>query len=242
VSRRTLLRGALALPLLPSPAATRAFVDDYRSNVLTNTTAETNAAVRILAGVLRLWHTGPTWDTGAPLAPHVLRANVRYCEAVTAARTEAQATRAFVHDRQHQSYAVIAGLGILAGVYRAGALAVTGITTAPATTPPTTISDFVPPDAPPGARSAPGRPRPPSVWWPPWSTRSAASSRRATHQVRGAVSSGWPATGRFRAPGDPAPVWWRRAEGGRDGGDAASWHGGRGPRRWHSRAEGWMMS
>ncbi|SNY54464.1 hypothetical protein [Paractinoplanes atraurantiacus] len=57
--------------------------------------------------------------------------------------------RAYVQDRQHQSYAVIAGLGPLAGAYKAGSLAVTGITT----TPPTTVSDSSPADSALGAGS-----------------------------------------------------------------------------------------
>ncbi|TDB76915.1 phosphatase PAP2 family protein [Micromonospora sp. KC723] len=172
LSRRSLLRhtAAVSAGLLGGPtvlswladpavaAAAKAFVDDYRSNTTANLTVDTNAAVRILSGVQRLWQTGPTWDTGVPLAPEVLRANVRYCAAVTAARTEAQAARAFICDRQHQSYAVIAGLGVLADVYKAGALAVTSITEAPTGTPATTVSDAVPPDAPPGSAIGAGSP------------------------------------------------------------------------------------
>ncbi|TDC35925.1 phosphatase PAP2 family protein [Micromonospora sp. KC213] len=172
VNRRSLLRhtAAVSAGLLGGPtvlswlagpavaAAAKAFVDDYRTNTTANLTADTNAAVRILSGVQRLWQTGPTWNTGVPLAPEVLRANVRYCAAVTAARTEAQAARAFICDRQHQSYAVIAGLGALADVYKAGALAVTSITEAPTGTPPTTISDAVPPGAPPNSAIGAGSP------------------------------------------------------------------------------------
>jgi autotransporter-associated beta strand protein len=40
---------------------------------------------------------------------------------------------------------------VLADIYKAGALAVTSITSAPDSTPPTTISDAVPPGAPPGS-------------------------------------------------------------------------------------------
>ncbi|GHC86892.1 phosphoesterase [Streptomyces violaceochromogenes] len=107
--------------------------------------------VRILGGMAEVWKTGAAWNTGTPLRPEVLRANMRYCAAVTGARTEAQAREAFVYDRQHQSYAMIAGLGPLSGLYKAGAKAVTSITSAPDTTPPTTISDSVPADAPAGS-------------------------------------------------------------------------------------------
>jgi autotransporter-associated beta strand protein len=160
---RTSLGGSAALVAAPTlvgwlgaadakaATAPAAFVDDYRTNVLTNLTPETNAVVRILGGMAEVWKTGAAWNTGTPLRPEVLRANMRYCAEVTGARTEAQAREAFVYDRQHQSYAMIAGLGPLSGLYKAGAKAVTSITSAPDTTPPTTISDSVPADAPAGS-------------------------------------------------------------------------------------------
>lgn len=131
--------------------AAAAFVDDYKTNVLTNLTPQTNAVVRILGGMAEVWKTGSAWNTGAPLRPEVLRANMRYCVRVTSTRTEAQAKEAFLYDRQHQSYSAIAGLGPLADLYKAGAKAVTSITSAPDTTPPTTISDAVPAGAPAGS-------------------------------------------------------------------------------------------
>ncbi len=103
-------------------------MDDYRTNTLANLTPETNAVVRVLGGFGRLWKTGSAWDTGTPLSKE-----------------------AFVHDRQHQSYAVIAGLGPLAGPYRTGAKAVTSITSAPDGAPATTVGDAVPADAPAGS-------------------------------------------------------------------------------------------
>ncbi|MFJ2260160.1 phosphatase PAP2 family protein [Streptomyces sp. NPDC087844] len=128
-----------------------AFVDAYTTNVVGNLTPETNAAVHILDGFARIWKTGATWDTGTPLRPEVLRANMRYCARVTRHRTEAEARTAFVQDRQHQSYAVIAGLGPLADLYRSGAKAVTGITSAPDGIPAGRINDTLPADAPAGS-------------------------------------------------------------------------------------------
>ncbi|MFJ7178448.1 phosphatase PAP2 family protein [Streptomyces massasporeus] len=128
-----------------------AFVDDYKSNVMTNQTPETNAVVRILGGMSKVWKTGDAWNTGRVLDREVLRANMRYCARITRARTEAQAKEAFLYDRQHQSYAMIAGLGPLEGLYKAGAKAVTSITTAPEGTPPGKISDTLPADAPAGS-------------------------------------------------------------------------------------------
>ncbi|MFJ8944736.1 phosphatase PAP2 family protein [Streptomyces sp. NPDC102395] len=160
---RTSLGGAAALVAAPTllawPAAADAkaataplpFADDYKTNVPANLTPETNAVVRILGGMAQVWKTGAAWNTGTPLRPDVLRANMRYCARLTDARTEAQAKEAFLYDRQHQSYAMIGGLGPLAGLYRAGAKAVTSITSAPDTTPPAKIDDSVPADAPAGS-------------------------------------------------------------------------------------------
>jgi len=161
LDRRTFLRLSALIPavaavpaVLGVPAwaeATTAFVDSYRTNVPANQTPETNAAVRILSGMQRVWRTGSTWDGGVVLDAAVLRANVRHCVAVTRARTEAEAKRSFVYDRQHQSYAAIGGLGPLADLYRSGAKAVTSITAAPDGTPPAKIDDAVPADAPAGS-------------------------------------------------------------------------------------------
>ncbi|WP_318199907.1 phosphatase PAP2 family protein [Streptomyces sp. SCL15-4] len=141
------------LPAADAKAATTpaAFVDDYRSNTADHLTPGTNAVVRVLGGFAGIWKTGAAWDSGTPLRADILRADLRYCARITAARTEAQAKEAFVHDRRHQSYALIAGLGPLAGPYRAGARAVTSITGAPDGTPATTVSDAVPAGAPAGS-------------------------------------------------------------------------------------------
>nr|BBJ55921.1 phosphoesterase [Streptomyces avermitilis] len=167
LNRRVFLRnslgasaGLLAAPTVVTwPAAAdakaatgpAAFVDDYTTNVLANLTPETNAVIRVLGGMSAVWKTGGAWNTGTPLRPEVLRANMRYCARVTAARTDAQAKEAFIYDRQHQSYATIAGLGPLADLYRSGAKAVTSITGAPDGTPSGKINDAVPADAPAGS-------------------------------------------------------------------------------------------
>ncbi|MGW2723206.1 phosphatase PAP2 family protein [Streptomyces sp. NPDC001492] len=140
--------GAADAKAATAPAA---FVDDYRTNLPTNLTPETNAVVRVLGGFAQIWKTGGAWNTGTPLRPEILRANMSYCARITGARTDAQAKEAFLYDRQHQSYALIAGLGPLADLYKAGAKAVTSITSAPDGTPPTKIDDAVPADAPAGS-------------------------------------------------------------------------------------------
>ncbi|MFJ7342582.1 phosphatase PAP2 family protein [Streptomyces sp. NPDC101110] len=159
---RTSLGGSAALVAAPAFAgwlgaadakaatAPAAFVDDYKTNLLTNQTPETNAVVRALGGFAEIWKTGD-WNTGTPLMPEILRANVRYCERITAERTDAEAKRAFVIDRQHQSYSMIDGLGPLAALYKSGAKAVTSITDAPEGTPPAKVNDAVPADAPAGS-------------------------------------------------------------------------------------------
>ncbi len=173
--RRTLLRrsatlsaglliGPVALDRLAGASAAELsadvahFVDTYRTNVPANLTPETNAAVRVLADMQELWRTGTAWNNGAVLSPEVLRANVRHVVRITRERTLEQAKRAFVYDRQHQSYAAIGGLGPLADVYRTGAKAVTGITSAPDGTPPSTVDDKLPPDAPAGSALGAGSP------------------------------------------------------------------------------------
>ena len=163
MDRRNFLRWSALVPAGlaagPAPSAAPAeaeesafaFVDLYRTNVTANHTPETNAAVRILTGMQRLWRTGVTWNGGTVLDRAMLQANVRHVVAVTRARTDAEARRAFVYDRRHQSYAAIGGLGPLAGLYRSGAKAVTGITNAPDGTPPAKVDDAVPADAPAGS-------------------------------------------------------------------------------------------
>ncbi|BAL90817.1 hypothetical protein AMIS_55970 [Actinoplanes missouriensis 431] len=203
LSRRTLLRasaagtaGLIAGPSLLSSAGVAAdkailpaFVDSYQTNITANLTAETNAAVRILSGMKQVWATGTAWNTGTVLDEAFLRANVRYCVKTTHERTDAEAARAFVVDRQHQSYSVIAGLGPLADVYKAGALAVTSITSAPATTPATTVSDAVPAGAPAGSAIGAG-------------STSSALGKVVTlvNTLRGNYSSGNPAKFAYQYP------------------------------------------
>lgn len=172
-----------------APAAFAAFVDDYKTNIVANATPETNAVIRALGGFAEVWKTGDAWNTGIPLMPEVLRANVRYCARVTGARTEAQAKEAFVHDRQHQSYAMIGALGPLADLYKSGAKAVTSITTAPDTTPATTISDSVPAGAPAGSALGAGS-----------YTSDLGQVAKLVDTVRGPFASGNPAKFAFQYP------------------------------------------
>lgn len=172
-----------------SATTAAAFVDDYTTNIVANQTPETNAVLRILGGFAKVWKTGDAWNTGIPLMPEVLRANVRYCARITQVRTEAQAREAFVYDRQHQSYAMIAALGPLADLYKAGARAVTSITAAPDTTPATTISDSVPAGAPAGSALGAGS-----------YTSDLGQVAKLVDTVRGPFASGNPAKFAFQYP------------------------------------------
>jgi len=132
------------------------FVESYQTNTSTNLTAETNAAVRANDGMATAWETGSAWNNGTVLLKDYLRSNMRYSAKITAERTEAQAEEAFIFDRRDQSYSMITGMGPLADLYKAGALAVTSITSAPDGTPSTLINDVVPVGAPVGAATGPG--------------------------------------------------------------------------------------
>ncbi|PAZ10084.1 phosphoesterase [Streptomyces sp. SA15] len=179
----------LAAADVKAAAGAAAFVDDYKTNIVANQTPETNAVVRILGGFAEVWKTGDAWNTGVPLRAEVLRANMRYCAGITSARTEAQAKEAFIVDRQHQSYSVIGGLGPLADLYKAGAKAVTSITSAPDGTPAGKISDAVPADAPAGSALGAG------------SYDSALGKvAKLVDTVRGPFASGNPAKFAFQYP------------------------------------------
>lgn len=205
LNRRVFLRNSLGVSagLIAAPAlanlwqaseakaatAFAAFVDDYTTNTTANLTPETNAVVRALGGFAEIWKTGDAWNTGTPLLPEILRANVRYSERVTARRTDAQAREAFITDRQHQSYSVISGLGPLAELYRTGAMAVTAITSAPDGTPSGKISDSVPADAPTGSANGAG------------STSSALGKvAELVNTVRGPFASSNPAKFSYQYP------------------------------------------
>ncbi|WP_328505380.1 phosphatase PAP2 family protein [Streptomyces sp. NBC_00391] len=207
LNRRVFLRnslgvsaGLIAAPALApvwhasaaeSKAATAfaAFVDDYTTNTTANLTPETNAVVRALGGFAEIWKTGSAWNTGTPLLPEILRANMRYCARVTSRRTEAQARQAFITDRQHQSYSVITGLGPLAELYKAGALAVTAITSAPEGTPAGKISDSVPADAPAGSANGAGS-----------TTSELGKVAELVNTVRGPFASGNPSKFSYQYP------------------------------------------
>jgi autotransporter-associated beta strand protein len=119
-------------------------------------TKETNAGVRVLAGLLDLWRpstllvdagvtaaangsfpaiTPSTW-TGIPgdatdgtlLNAAVLNANIQYVADATASRSPAQELAAYLDDRRGKGYSVTDGLGPLAAAWRTAAQQTTTIT------------------------------------------------------------------------------------------------------------------
>ncbi|GAA1986808.1 phosphatase PAP2 family protein [Kitasatospora viridis] len=203
-TRRGFLRGAIGVALgagaaaaLPA-AATAAipaadpmlpFVSHYTSNLGANLTAGSNAAVDLLSGMARLWHTGPAWNAGQAIDRELLRANMRHSIEVTGRRTADQAKQAFLHDRQDQSYGMIDGLGPLAALYRVGALAVSSVTTAPDGTPPGPVDDTVPPGAPAGSATGAGSP-----------TSALGAVVTLVQTLRGTYSSGNPSKNAYGYP------------------------------------------
>jgi autotransporter-associated beta strand protein len=165
------------------------FVESYQTNSSANSTPASNAAVRALDGFAEAWQTGTAWNTGSVLLKDYLRANMKYSAKITKERTEVQAKEAFIFDRRDQSYTMITGLGPLADLYKAGALAVTSITSAPDGTPSTTINDSVPANAPAGSATGPG------------STASALGQVVTLEEtLRGNYSSGNPSKNSYQYP------------------------------------------
>ena len=149
----TLSPTATTYPLLP-------FIEHYQTNVSTDLSFSSNAAVEILSGFSQLWQTGTAWNNGAVLDAAALYANMLHSVWVTAKRTADEAKESFVVDRQDQSYDMIGGLGPLAQYYYAGSLAVSSISfaSAPDGTPATTINDVVPAGSATGSMTGAGNP------------------------------------------------------------------------------------
>jgi len=169
-------------PLLP-------FIEHYQSNLSTDLSFSTNAAVEILSGFSGLWQTGTAWNNGTVLDAGALYANMLHSVWVTTKRTENEAKESFIVDRQDQSYDMIAALGPLAQYYYAGSLAVTSITSAPDGTPATQINDVVPAGSPAGSMTGPGNP-----------ASALGAVVTLVNTLRGNYSSGNPAKNTFLYP------------------------------------------
>jgi autotransporter-associated beta strand protein len=178
----TLSPAAPADPLLP-------FIEHYQTNVSTDLSFSSNAAVEILSGFSQLWQTGAAWNNGTVLDAGALYANMLHSVWVTTKRTEDEAKESFIVDRQDQSYDMIGALGPLARYYYAGSLAVTSITSAPDGTPATQINDVVPAGAAAGSMTGAGNPA---------SALGALVTLVTT--LRGNYSSGNPSKNTFQYP------------------------------------------
>ena len=169
-------------PLLP-------FIEHYQTNVSSDLSFSSNAAVEILSGFSQLWQTGSAWNTGTVLDAGALYANMLHTVWVTAKRTEDAAKESFIVDRQDQSYDMIGGLGPLARYYYAGSLAVTSITSAPDGVPATQINDVVPAGSPAGSMTGAGNP-----------ASALGAVVTLVNTLRGNFSSGNPAKNTFLYP------------------------------------------
>ena len=118
---------------VPSVAA---FVDNAATNQQSQPTVGVNAGVRALAPFLELWQPVTqtvdvsTWDgqQGTVLNQAVHDKNIQYVVDATTQRTAAQATAAYLDDRQNQAYSIVDGMGPLTAAWRAGSKATTTIT------------------------------------------------------------------------------------------------------------------
>lgn len=130
---RISIRLAVLSALLAGPLAHAdviPFVDNYKTNQSSNTTAQTNAALALLSGYTTLWTIGSAWNTGAPTAQGVavLEANEHYVVEKTRHLSPHQLESAYFTDRRNQSYTATSGLGALTDAYREAAGATTTIT------------------------------------------------------------------------------------------------------------------
>ena len=122
---------------VPAPTVA-AFVDTAATNQQSQLTVDVNAGVRVLAPFLELWQPVTqtvdvsTWNglpgQGTVLNQSVHDRNIQYVVDATTQRTAAQATAAYLDDRQNQAYSIVDGLGPLTAAWRAGSKATTTIT------------------------------------------------------------------------------------------------------------------
>ncbi|MBD3917358.1 S-layer homology domain-containing protein [Paenibacillus sp. PR3] len=103
---------------LPTAPAWGHFVDGYKNNIPANMTLESNPAIGVLSGFLKLWTPGTSWDNGTKLNSEVLDYNIQYVANLSKTRTKEMEDAAYYDDRRNQTYGAIDGLGSLADVYR----------------------------------------------------------------------------------------------------------------------------
>lgn len=97
--------------IAPSPGPYGTFADAYLRNTPEHMTPSTNPAIGVLERMLDHWTPGASWDDGTVLDTDLHEENIERVVEITTARTPAEAERAWVVDRRHQSYSMIEGLG-----------------------------------------------------------------------------------------------------------------------------------
>lgn len=119
----------------PHEAAYGYFVDAYKNNGNSNMAPETNPAIGVLSGYLKLWKPGSAWNNGTILNSTILNSNIQKVIDITSNRTYSEEHQAYLDDRRNQNYSVIDGLGPYTNAFikEAGAA--------------TTIPDVIPDDA-----------------------------------------------------------------------------------------------
>lgn len=108
------------------------FADTYRQNTNAYTTPDTNPAIGVLAPMLEYFTPGASWNNGTVLNPQLHAENIGVVERLTQNRTDAESAEAWIDDRRHQSYSMIAGLGEDATAFASLTGAGTTITEVPA--------------------------------------------------------------------------------------------------------------
>ncbi|MFK4806934.1 phosphatase PAP2 family protein [Microbacterium sp. ZW CA_36] len=116
----------------PQRGAYGTFADTYRQNTNAYTTADTNPAIGVLAPMLEYFTPGASWNDGTVLDAQLHAENIGVVERLTQNRTDAESAEAWIDDRRHQSYSMIAGLGEDAAAFTSLTGAGTTITEVPA--------------------------------------------------------------------------------------------------------------
>ncbi|URZ01640.1 hypothetical protein CLAUR_016350 [Clostridium felsineum] len=87
------------------------FVDTWQNNNTNNMNINTNPAIGVLSGYLKLWKPGFSWDNGTKLNSDILNLNIEKVIKITSDRTDVEKKQAYLDDRRNQNYSVIDGLG-----------------------------------------------------------------------------------------------------------------------------------
>ncbi|BCN28791.1 acid phosphatase [Anaeromicropila herbilytica] len=111
----------------PHKASYGYYVDSYKNNSKDNMTPETNPALGVLSGFLKLWTPGSTWNNGTKNNAIILDMNIDKSIAIAKSRTSTDEINAYLDDRRNQNYSVIDGLGPYTNLFKANTNAGTSI-------------------------------------------------------------------------------------------------------------------